>query len=890
MKMNDTRPPRWAQWLLRQLHPEDTLEEVEGDLEELYDYWFQRNGKTLAVLRYLFSVISVLPPFVRKRKNEKDYYTPSNLHPDMIRNYFKIAWRNLLKNKGYASINILGLSIGMAVCLLIMLFVQHELSFDQYHTNAGRIYRANMEIKFGNNHIDLAVVNPNFGETAKNDIAAVEDFVRLRWSDGFLIKKGNENIRENRIAFADNSLFSIFSFPFLDGNPQTALTEPNTIVINESIARKYFNSTQAVGKTLIINDTQHRRVSGVIKDIPENTHFQFRMFIPMFEDGGSKEKIWAGSQNYNTYILAREGVSAAHLNTELSRMLDKNLDSNLQKVIGKSLSQFKAQGDFFNVSLTPLADIHLYSNKTGELDGNGNLQYVYVFSAIALFILVIACINFMNLATARMSGRAKEVGLRKSMGSLRSSLIMQFLSESMLTTVFSMVLAVSLALLALPVFNELTDKQIQVTFLAHPAVIIALITLTFIVGLLAGAYPAFYFSGFQPVKVLKGTMENSFKKSMLRNGLVVFQFSASIVLIVGTIVVYQQMDYIRGKDIGYNREQMLVINNTNQLGDQVQSFKNQLLTVPGVQNVTVTGFLPTNYYRNNNSFFPTQALDTKDAVSMQKWEVDENYINTMNMKIVAGRNFDKTMGTDSNAMIINEAAAKFMGQKNVLNKVFYNIRDEETKTLNGYRIVGVVKDFNFSSLRDQVKPLAMIYRKNNAGISVRLQSSDLPALIGQIGDKWKLFSPGLPFEYTFMDDDFNTLYKGEEKVGNIFTVFTLLALFIGCMGLFGLATFMAEQRTKEIGIRKVLGASVMGITSLLSVNFVKLVFVAILIACPLAYYFMDKWLAGFAYRIHIEWWVFVVAGALALVITVLTVSWQAIKAALMNPVRSLRSE
>ncbi len=808
----------------------------------------------------------------------------------MIRNYFKIAWRNLLKSKGYSAINILGLAIGMAVCLLIMLFVQHELSYDRYHAHAERVYRADVEIKFGNNHLDLAVANPNFGETAKNEIAAVEDYARVRWYGGLLIKKDDESIRESHVAYADNSLFSVFSFPFLDGDPQTALSEPNTIVINESIALKYFNTTQVAGKTLTIDNKQQRRISGVIRDIPENTHFKFRMFIPMLEDEYSKEKTWAGSQNYSTYILAQEGTNAGRLLADLNKMLDRHLNSDLQHILGKSLTEFRALGDFFKASLVPLPDIHLHSNKIGELYGSGNLQQVYVFSAIALFILVIACINFMNLATARMSGRAKEVGLRKSIGALRSSLILQFLSESILTVIFSMLLALGLVLLALPVFNELADKQIEAVFLTRPVVIFSLAALTLLVGVLAGAYPAFYFSAFQPVKVLKGSPGNTFKRSLFRNGLVVFQFAASMVLIVGTIVIYRQMDFIRKKDIGYNREQMLIVNNTDHLGTGMQSFKNELLAMSGVKNITVTGFLPTNYYRSNNSFFTTPDLDTKDAISMQQWEIDETYIPTMNMKITAGRNFDKTMGTDSNAIIINEAAARFLGNEDIVNKLFYNIEDEETRSLRIYKVVGVVKDFNFSSLREEVQPLALLYKSNNATMTVRLQSSDLPVLMDQIKERWNARSPGVPFEYSFMDDDFNAFYKGEEKVADIFTVFAFLALFIGCMGLFGLATFTAEQRTKEIGVRKVLGASAAAIVTLLSKDFLKLVLIALLIAGPVAYYFMNRWLQDFAYRINIEWWMFAAAGLTTVVIALLTVSWQAIKAALANPVKALRSE
>lgn len=806
----------------------------------------------------------------------------------MIYHYFKIAWRNIAKNRGYSAINILGLSIGMAVCLLILLFVQHELGYDQYHAHAGRIYRADIEIKFGDNHLDLALANPNFGEGAKSEIAAVEDYARIRWYGGLLIKKGKENFREGHVAYADNALFSVFSFTFLDGDPKTALTEPNTIVINESIARKYFNSTRVAGKILTVNGNQTRRISGVIKDIPDNTHFRFRAFIPMLEDEYSKEKTWAGSQNYNTYLLAREGIDAAHLTAELNKMFNRNLDQDLRHILGKSLTEFNSQGDFFKVSLTPLPDIHLHSDKTGELYGGGNLQYIYIFSAIALFVLLIACINFVNLATARMSGRAKEVGLRKCIGALRSGLISQFLLESVLTTAFSMALAVGLAWATLPVFNRLADKEIQAAFLTQPSLQFVLVLLTLAVGLLAGAYPAFYFSAFQPVKV--GALGSLFKKSLLRNGLVVFQFMASVVLIVGTILIYQQMDYIRKKDVGYNREQMLIITNTDHLGAQAQSFKNELLAIAGVKNVTVTGFLPTNYYRTSHSFFTNPGLDTKEAISMQQWEVDEDYISTMKMTITAGRNFDKTMGTDKNAIIINETAARFFGDKDVLDKLLYDIEDEETGELRVFKVIGVVKDFNFSSLREKVKPLALLYRNNSGSMAVRLQSSDLHALMSLIEEKWKGRSPDLPFEYTFMDEDFNTFYKGEERMAGILTVFAILALFIGCVGLFGLAAFTAAQRTKEIGIRKILGASVPAVVTLLSKDFLILILVALAVGSPVAYYFMNKWLDNFAYRVSIQWWVFAAAGAATVTVAMLTVSFQAIKAAVANPVESLRSE
>ncbi|MEO6328458.1 MAG: ABC transporter permease [Ginsengibacter sp.] len=808
----------------------------------------------------------------------------------MFKNYFKIAWRNLLRNKGYTFINIIGLAIGLAACLLIFLYVQDELSFDRFNEKADRIYRVNMEIRFGNNHMDLAVANPLFGETAKNDIPQVEDFTRLRWYGGLLVKKGNENIREGNVAWADASLFNVFSLPMISGDPKTALTEPNSMVITETVARKYFNETDVAGRTLLINNKELRKVTGVIKDIPFNSHFQFTVFLPMIESADAKEKTWAGNQNYNTYLLVKPGTDSKRLNDELNNMLDRKLGPDLKSVINKSLEEFKAQGDYFKTSLTALPAIHLHSDKIGELYGSGNIQYVYIFSAIAFFILIIAGINFMNLATARSAKRAREVGVRKVLGSLKSSLIKQFLSEAVLTSGIAMIIALVIATACLSSFNNLSGKQINLSVIFQPAFALIAVALVIIIGILAGLYPAFYLSSFRPVAVLKGVSAQRVKKSIFRNALVVFQFTASIVLITGTMVIYNQLKFIRSKDIGFNRQQMLIINNTRQLGQQIDAFKNELLQLNGVQKATVSGFLPVNYNRNNDSFFPDVSLDTKEAISMQSWDIDENYIPTLEMKVVEGRNFSKDMGTDSSAIILNESAARFWDNKDILNKKVYRITDPQTNNVTEYHVIGVVKDFNYSSLREQVKPLAFMYKKDRGSITVKISGANLPSLLSQIKSKWSAVSGGLPFEYSFMDDDFSRFYAGEEKTGNLFTVFAILAIFIACMGLFGLATFMAEQRTKEIGIRKVLGATVPGISTMLSKDFVRLVVIAIFIATPLAYYIMNKWLQAFAYRIEMQWWVFAIAGVFAISIAIVTVSFQAIKAAIANPVKSLRTE
>lgn len=813
----------------------------------------------------------------------------------MFINYLKLAWRNLLKNKGYTSINVLGLAIGLAACMLITLYVYHEVSYDRFHARAGRIYRANIEIKFGDNHLDLAVCNPPFGETALNEIPGIENFTRLRWYGGFLMKKGDENIRESDVGWADQSFFDVFSFTFLAGDPKTALRDPKSLVINESIARKYFpleeeqSFSTVAGKTILINDQEERKITGVVKDLPQNSHFRFKMFVPLIEDEDAKEPTWAGSQSYNTYLLVKENADINAMTAALNKMLDQNLGVQLKQLINKTLEEFNAQGDYFKASLMPLKKIHLYSDKIGELYGSGNIQYVYIFSAIALFILIIACINFMNLASARSAKRAREVGVRKVLGSQQHSLIGQFLSEAVLTTAIAMILALFISKMVLPSFNILASKEISYELLYSPAALVSILFLIGLVGILAGLYPAFYLSSFQPVTVLKGDLATT-KQSIFRNALVVFQFTTSVILITGTLIIYKQLDFIRKKDIGYNRDQVLIIYNTDQLVNRLDAFKNELSNLPGIERLTVSGYLPVNYIRSNESFFPNTTMDTKEAISMQEWEVDENYIPTLDMKITEGRNFNKEMKTDSMAIIINEAAARFLGNKDIINKKFYNFKEESTKELNEYHVIGVVKDFHFTSIREQVKPLALRYVKNTASISVRINKTNTVAVLSKVKEAWRQIVPNLPFEYSFMDHDYDKYYKGERKIGTLFNVFAALAIFIACLGLLGLTTYVTEQRTKEIGIRKVLGASVIGVTALLAKDFVRLILISIFISLPVSYYFMSKWLHEFAYRISLEGWMFALAGLLAVLIAFVMVGYQSVKAALMNPVKSLKTE
>jgi putative ABC transport system permease protein len=807
----------------------------------------------------------------------------------MLKNYFKTAFRNLLRNKFYTLINIIGLATGLATCFLIILYVLDELSYDKYNVNAKKIYRVNNEIKFGGNYFDMAVSPSLLGSTMVHDFPEVKQYTRLRWYGSFLVKKGNENIQEGRVGFADSTLFDVFTLPVIEGDPKTALAEPHSLVITEKIAKKYFNTTDVVGKSMLINDTGNYKVTAVIRDIPTQSHFNFDFFVPMRENSGANDDNWL-SENWNTYVLLRNDADAKKLEMQLNAFMEKYSAPLLQSVTHQSMDQFKKDGGYIRASFTPLLDIHLHSNKQAEIDGNGNVQYVYIFSAIALLILLIACVNFMNLSTARSSNRAKEVGVRKVLGSLKRNLIQQFLTESVLISLIALAFAMLISWLLLPYFNQLAGKDIHLSSLFQPTMMLSLFALMLIVGLLAGSYPAFFLSSFQPIAVLKGKLSAGFKRSWLRNALVVFQFVISIVLIFGTVVIYNQLNYIHKKDIGFDRNQVLTIKHTDALGNQAITFRNELLQISGVQSATMSGYLPVNYNRNNNSYFTSPAIDPKTGISMQSWTVDENYISTLGIKLLQGRNFSSQFATDSTAIVINEAAANFLATKDLLNKKLYTLNDIQAKTLLEYHIIGVVKNFNFSSLRDVVTPLAFFLGKDNGNISARIGSADIPNVVAQMKNKWKAIAPSQPFDYSFMDEDFNRWYATEQRTGQIFITFAVLAIVIACLGLFGLITYAAEQRVREIGIRKVLGASVNNIARMLSVDFLKLVLISSVIAFPIAWWAMHKWLEDFAYRVSISWWIFFVSGVLALLIAVLTVAFQAIKAGIANPVKSLRTE
>ncbi len=802
----------------------------------------------------------------------------------MIRNYIKTAYRSLLKNKGFTILNVLGLSVGLATCLLIVFYVVDELGYDKYNTKADRIYRLGVDAKLNGNAGVYATSEVNWKNIIQTRFPQVEKVARLVDKNGlflspqkFYIKKNNGDILEKNIVFTESSLFDVFTLPMVDGSPSTALDEPNTAVITESTAKKYFNKVNVVGQTLTINDSSTYKITGVIKDIPAQSQFNYDFFLSFSSRPESKSTSW-GYAGLHNYLLLKPGTDVKKLEKALT---DIDIKSSYNP------STWTTGDNYLRMTLKALPDIHLRdADSQYPLAKGGNIQYVYIFSLVAVFILLIACVNFMNLSTARSANRAKEVGVRKVLGSARKYLIAQFLTESVMVTLTSAIIAVFLAWVLLPVFNQTAGKQLAITSHTLAWLLPALLIIVLVVGFLAGSYPALYLSAFQPIEVLKGKIAAGFKGSFLRSFLVIFQFSISIFLIIGTLVIYNQLNYIHNKSLGFDRNQVLVIKNTNVLGNQAKILKNDLKQLPGVLNATMSSYQPTGDEDLKTGLFPHQKIDIKEDILTEFWSVDEDYINTMGLKLTDGRNFSKDMSSDTGAMIVNEAFVRKLGQKDPLNKDVYRY----SYGLQQYHIIGVVKDFNFASLKDNIGPLAMIYDTDNGAISVKLQTANLTSLMSQIKGQWKDVSPNQPFTYSFMDEDFDATYRVEERFGTMFISFSTLAIVIACLGLFGLAAYAAEQRNKEIGIRKVLGASVSGIVGMLSMDFIKLVLISILIATPTAWWAMNKWLQDFAYRVNIQWYILALAGVIAILIAFITISFQSIRAALSNPVDSLRSE
>ncbi len=810
----------------------------------------------------------------------------------MLRNYFKIAWRNLIKHKGFTAINIIGLSLGIGCFIMISMFVIDELGYDHYHEKANRIYRVNSDIVFGGTEMSMAVSADPMGEALKRDYPEVEDYVRFYASQGSkLIKKGNEYINESAIAHADSTLFNVFTLPAIVGNTKTALKDPNTVVITERVANRYFGSPElAIGKLLETddNDSTLYKVTSVIENMPRNSQFNFDFFFSMANvdyDFGNYL-----SHNFHTYVVLKEGTDYKAFNKNFTAVIDKYIlpqASQFMKI--DSMADFEASGNKLEYSLIPLTDIHLHSSRVAELSANGNIQYVYIFSAVALFILLLACINFMNLTTARSSGRAKEVGIRKVLGSEKKALIGQFLTESTLISILALFMGLLFVWVSLDWFNDISGKEMGLSSLLSPQFLIFIAVLPFIVGGLAGVYPAFFLSSFKPIKVLKGKLSSGNNKNTFRNFLVVFQFATSIILIVGTIVIYKQLDHIQNSNLGFNKDHVLVVNNSGLSRETREFLKNDIEQLTEVKSTSFAGYLPVGSSSRSDTTFSTESVMTEsNGFNMQYWRVDYDYLETIGMEMKAGRNFSRDFGSDSTGVILNETAVKLAGFKDPIGKKLYTSDGNNNLEVN--TIIGVVKNFNYASLRENVGALSFKLGNNSWETAYRFNTADVSGLLSTIEDKYKAAAPGLPFKYEFLDEAFDDMYRQERRVGTVALVFSLLAIIIACLGLFGLATYIAEQRAKEIGIRKVLGASVTNIVRMLSTDFVKLVMLAFVIATPIAWWFMSQWLQDFAFRINLSWVIFFVTGSVALVVALITLSFQAIRAAIANPVKSLRSE
>jgi putative ABC transport system permease protein len=769
------------------------------------------------------------------------------------------------------------------------MFVYDELSFDNYNEKVDRIYRVTGYFKVAGIEVNLTTLPAPLAKTLINEYPGVKNTMRFRKSHSFIVRYGGNSFKESKLIFSDPELFKIFTIPLLAGNPETALKKPYTLILSKKTAEKYFGQENPIGKILKFDNKDDYMVTGIFDKIPHNSHFHFDMIISLASLEESREETWL-KNNFHTYVLLDKKTDPKSLEATFPEMIKKYLGPQVEQVLGKTLDEMlKSREDKVEFHLQPLRDIHLNSDMMGELEPNSDIKYVYIFSAIALFILIIASINFINLSTARSAGRAKEVGIRKVLGSLRSHLIRQFLSESMILSFLSMLIAFLLVNWILPYFNNLTGKELIISDFFSWEILFATVIITLLTGLLAGAYPAFFMSAFQPVNVLAGQLRSGAKSSLLRSSLVVFQFITSIILIIASLAVMNQLYYIRNRDLGFDKEGVLILDNAYLLGQQAEAFKNDMQKYPQIQHATISGFLPVPSARNLITLFPEQGVASKEGISMQNLIVDYDYIRTMGMKIVKGRDFSRRFSTDTSAVIINQKAAQLFGWDEPLDKKIGRLIGEKGP-MELFNVIGVVEDFHYESLRTTIGPLVMFLGESNDLISFRIAAENIPQTINLLRGKWKEFLPHQPFEYSFLDERFEMIYRAEQKLGKIFAGFAVLAVFIGCLGLFGLAAFTAEQRTKEIGIRKVLGATVPAIIQLLSKEFVVLVGIANLAAWPIAYFIMSKWLQNFAYRASLTVWIFLASGIAAIMIAVFTVGYQAVRAALANPVDSLKYE
>ena len=819
----------------------------------------------------------------------------------MIRNYLKIAWRNLMKHKAYSLINIVGLAMGAAICLLIVLYIQSERSVDQWRADADNVYRMALIRKYPTRATSYAIVPQSFAKTVKEELPEVDQAVRVFnfFNNGTLqIRRGDEKFEETKVLMADPAFFDIFKSNLLYGSAEKALAEPNSIVLTETTARKYFGDpARAVGQILIpeINNEQPLEVTAVYEDWPEASHFTYNALITTAELENFEEENYTGFSAH-TYFRLHDGSSPDKVEAAMPGIIRKFAAGSIQRSFSMPVDEFLAQGNGYTYFLQPLKKIYLTSHLEGELRVNGNETTLYIFGLVAIFILFIACVNFINLATARASERAKEVGIRKTFGSERRMLIIQFISESFLISFLSMVVAVGIFALLLPVFNDISGKAFVFSALTSPSAIALLVAFTCITGSLAGVYPAFVLSSFNPIQVLRGRFRSGSHGRSIRSGLVVFQFAISVILIICTLVVNRQMDYMTGDRLGFNKDQTVILERTDLVGENTRAFKNELANIRGVLKVTGSSALP----GQQNYFGVSWATPEKrnEPMTGRGILVDEDYSDALGLQLVKGRFFSLDFPTDSLGVVLNEKAAAELGlpedpigQRLITPEQFLNGPEGAEKT---YHVIGVVKDFHYQSLHEPITPLVFTSGapfNNVLGLTaVHVEAGAMEQVLAQVRETWTRFVPEKPLTFQFLDQTIANQYDTERTARKVFTFFSFITIFIACIGLLGLAAYTTRQRVHEIGVRKVLGASVSNIVLMLSRNFIKLVGMATLVAVPVAWYFMHRWLQNFTYRIDSSWDLFVWASGIALATAFLTISFQAVRAAVQNPVKSLRTE
>jgi len=868
--------PRLAERILRLLFSLDYYLERSGDLEEAYADLLEESGPFRAKAWLWFQILKLCFGIFR---------TSIAWRFIMLKNYLIIALRNIKRHKGYSFLNISGLAIGFTCFILIFLFIRYELSFDRQHTNADRIYNA--IFKFTGDYTmgtpKQAHSHPLLAPTLMNEFPEIETATRFSKYKNYMIRVKDQKFSFDKWVWADKHIFDVFDLPFIYGNPTTALENPFSVVIDEETAHKLFGHINPVGKTLhlISNGEMTFQVTGVMENLPPNSHFRPNL-IGQFETqnslGLSRALNSWDAHWFHSYLLLKEGSSALEL------------EKKIQSFIKQKIHPFSSSKNWTYI-LQPLTDIHLKSTDIlKKLEEGGDIKYVYICSLIALFILFIAGINFINLSTARSFTRSREVSIRKVIGAYRIQLVRQFLGESLIFTAISLITAIGFVLLILKGFASIVDRDITAHSMTHPGFILGLLAAIVLVGVLSGFYPALYLSGFKPLTLLKGPLTQASKGLNLRNFLVVFQFAISLFLIISTLIISGQLRLIRTKKLGFDRDHVVVINLTgSKITDRRDVVKNELLQHPGIKGVTFTQTLPTNI--NWDSDFDFEGREEREYPAFYFSNVDYDYVDVFDMEITAGRNFSREMTTDvvgGGAYILNQTAVKHLGWEDPIGK---KIGFPESKNMG--TVVGVVRDFNCHSLHFPAEPAVLILNTgpwNIYFLSIKVRPENVAQTLGSIEKVWMKHSDGYPFEYYFLDEAYDNLYKSEIKLNIFFRLFSLIAILISCLGLFGLASFTAERRTKEIGIRKVLGASAPGIVILISRGFTKWVIAANIIAWPVAYFAMSKWLENFAYRVNLNVWIFILSGFAALALALLTVSYQSIKAALADPVDSLRYE